>query len=44
MSLHLDAQGKTFSQALLRKLVDVPHDVVESIAAAEAAVPGEITQ
>jgi hypothetical protein len=44
MSLHLDAQGKTFSQALLRMLVDVPKDVVESIAAAEAAVPGEITQ
>jgi hypothetical protein len=44
MSLHLDAQGKTFSQALLRMPVDVPRDVVESIAAAEAAVPGEITQ
>lgn len=42
MSLHLDAQGKTFSQALLRMVVDVPEQVVASIAAADAAVVGEL--
>jgi hypothetical protein len=42
MSLFIDAQGKTFSQALLRCEVDVPISVLESIDEASRACDGEL--
>jgi hypothetical protein len=42
MSLHLDAQGKTMSQALLRYMLDIPEDLLQSIAASDAATFGEL--
>lgn len=42
MSLHTDAQGKTFSQALLRVELDVPEEVIRGIPSMCAACPGEL--
>ena len=42
MSLYLDAQGKTLSQALLRCLVDVPEAVLATIAPEQRPCPGEL--
>lgn len=41
-SLHLDAQGKTFGQALLRLVVEVPESVLGSIQPGAAAPAGEL--
>jgi len=40
VSLMLDAQGKTFSTALLRMEIDVPDDLIERVEA-DPPVPGE---
>jgi hypothetical protein len=42
MSLHTDAQGKTFSQALLRVELDVPSDLIRNIPSEQAACSGEL--
>lgn len=42
MSLHTDAQGKTYSQALLRVELDVPEEVITGIPSECAACPGEL--
>ena len=34
-TLRVDAQGKTFAQALLRQRVDIPEDVLKSIVLSE---------
>lgn len=44
MSLFIDAQGKTFSQALLRCEVDVPKALLESIEPSHRACAGELTR
>jgi len=43
MSLFIDAQGKTYSQALLRCEVDVPRALLEGIAPEARACAGELT-
>lgn len=42
MSLFIDAQGKTLSQALLRCVVEVPESLLDSIDQANAPCPGEL--
>jgi len=42
MSLFIDAQGKTLSQALLRCVVEVPESLLDSIAPENAPCPGEL--
>lgn len=42
MSLQIDAQGKTFSQALLRYKVVVPKELLETISQEDRACPGEL--
>ena len=42
MSLYLDAQGKTLSQALLRCEVEVPEALLATIAPEQRACPGEL--
>lgn len=43
VSLFIDAQGKTLSQALLRCEVTVPEPLLSTIAPENAACPGELT-
>ncbi len=43
MSLHIDAQGKTYSQALLRVEVLVPEPVLESVSPEMRAPSGELS-
>lgn len=42
MSLHIDAQGKTLSQALLRCRVEVPEDLLQTIESVNACTSGEL--
>jgi hypothetical protein len=42
MSLQIDAQGKTFSQALLRCEVDIPAPLRDTIAPQNRACAGEL--
>jgi hypothetical protein len=42
MSLNLDAQGKTYSQALLRCEVEIPVSVLKSISPENAPCAGEL--
>jgi len=42
MSLHIDAQGKTLAQALLRCEVEVPKALLATIATENAPCPGEL--
>ena len=42
LSLHLDAQGKTFSQALLRCRVRIPAELLQTIAPEDAACSAEL--
>lgn len=43
VSLHTDAQGKTYGQALLRCVVEVPSDLLSTIAAADASTSEELS-
>lgn len=42
MSLHIDAQGKTLSQALLRCEMEIPEGLLATIAPEDAATAGEL--
>ncbi len=42
VSLHIDAQGKTYGPALLRCKVEVPEPLLDTIAPENAACPGEL--
>jgi len=42
VSLHIDPQGKTYSQALLRCRVEVPEPLLDTIAPQNAPCPGEL--
>jgi hypothetical protein len=44
LSLFVDAQGKTFSQALLRCVVEVPQALLSTVAPAARACPGELQE
>jgi hypothetical protein len=44
MSLQIDAQGKTFSQALLRCEVDIPQNLLLTIQHEDKACSGELTR
>lgn len=44
MSLQIDAQGKTFSQALLRCEVEIPYDLLSTIQPENRACSGELTR
>ncbi len=44
MSLQIDAQGKTFSQALLRREVDIPEILLSTIAPENKACAGELVR
>jgi hypothetical protein len=44
MSLFIDAQGKTYSQALLRCEVEIPKVLLDSIAPADRACDGALTR
>jgi hypothetical protein len=44
MSLQIDAQGKTFSQALLRCEVDIPESLLATIAPENKACAGELVR
>lgn len=42
MSLFIDAQGKTLSQAVLRQVVEIPAGLLETISPSDAPCPGEL--